>query len=103
MTRRRGARVDVATPRRAAPQALLDVKKRRLVNVYERTADGTYALMAHDVELARFLHGRGFRLLPAATPEALARYHGGLVPAAQSTNHVRHCHACPRRVSHRRR
>ena len=76
-------------------QAILAPKRRRLVNEYHRASDGSYVLVAHDVEFAKFLHGRGYRMLVARDKDDFARFAAGAIPPQQSTNHVRanaaHC------------
>jgi hypothetical protein len=63
-------------------------QRRRLVNEYQRMDDGSYVLAAHDVELAKYLHGRGYRILVARSRADFSRYAAGAIPPQQSTNHV---------------
>jgi len=67
----------------------MEPKRRRLVNEYQRGPDGTYLLVAHDVEFARYVHSRGYRILVARTKADFAKFASGAIPAQQSTNHVR--------------
>jgi len=47
---------------------------------------GGYDLSTHDMDLGEYLHGNGFRVLPADTPDALAAI--TTVPVQQSSNHL---------------